>query len=330
MSQTSGFDFQLIFENTPTSYLILAADPNFTIIAANSAFFKATSTEKQKILNRALFEIFPDNPNDPDASGSKNWLASLNRIKQNLVTDRMPITKYAIRSATAQFEDHYWIPTNTPVIGEDGSLKFIIHQVEDVTKFMLLQQKSTESTFRAEKLQAELYQHVESVRIATERYYLLTSILPVGIFHADPEGHLLYVNPQWQEISGFDIAQSKGDPWFARVLAVDFPYVSEAWEQSRKNQNSFKEEFRFPFPEGRERWVLAEAVPVLKGDNIVSYVGSITDITERRNREVEQLKRTQEMAALDRAKTVFFSNISHELRTPLTLILAPLEDLLAE
>ncbi len=40
-------------------------------------------------------------------------------------------------------------------------------------------------------------------------------------------------------------------------------------------------------------------------------------------------KRAESLAALDRAKTTFFSNISHELRTPLTLILSPLEDLIA-
>lgn len=39
-------------------------------------------------------------------------------------------------------------------------------------------------------------------------------------------------------------------------------------------------------------------------------------------------RRAEELAALDRAKTVFFSNVSHELRTPLTLMLAPLEDVL--
>ena len=40
-------------------------------------------------------------------------------------------------------------------------------------------------------------------------------------------------------------------------------------------------------------------------------------------------KRAESLAALDRAKTSFFSNISHELRTPLTLILGPLEGLLS-
>lgn len=48
-----------------------------------------------------------------------------------------------------------------------------------------------------------------------------------------------------------------------------------------------------------------------------------------RSYEAER-QRIEELAALDRAKSMLFSNVSHELRTPLTLVAGPLDDLLSE
>ncbi|MBO9202964.1 MULTISPECIES: ATP-binding protein [Niastella] len=70
----------------------------------------------------------------------------------------------------------------------------------------------------------------------------------------------------------------------------------------------------------------------LYDENYCSFTELITNhiASAIANAEVYDLerKKAESLAAIDRAKTIFFSNVSHELRTPLTLMLGPLQELM--
>src|ERR1700758_650947 len=104
-------DFRALFESAPGLYLVLS--PDLTILAASDAYLGATMTKREAILGRALFDVFPDNPDDPTATGVRNLKASLNRVLQHRKQDAMAVQKYDIQRPESEgggFEERHWSP----------------------------------------------------------------------------------------------------------------------------------------------------------------------------------------------------------------------------
>ncbi len=164
-------DFRALFESAPGLYLALA--PDLTIVAVSDAYLRATSTKRDEIVGRALFDVFPDDPNDPDATGMANLQASLDRVRRDGAPDTMSVQKYDIRRPETEgggFEERFWSPMNSPVFSASGTLSFILHRVEDVTDFVRLkmldadQQQLTEQLrTRTHQVEAEIYRRSQEV-----------------------------------------------------------------------------------------------------------------------------------------------------------------------
>jgi hypothetical protein len=170
-------DFQTIFEFIPGLYLVLA--PDLTILAVSEAYLRATMTKREEIIGRALFDVFPDNPDDPEACGVRNLRASLNRVQRYRQGDAMAVQKYDIRRPAAEggaFEERYWSPYNSPVLDNAGNVAYIIHRVEDVTEFVRLEKRDSEQEKltevlreRVEKSEAEIFARAQEIARANER-----------------------------------------------------------------------------------------------------------------------------------------------------------------
>jgi nitrogen fixation negative regulator NifL len=152
-------DFQALFESAPGLFLVL--DRDLAIVAVSDAYARATKTRRQDILGKNIFEVFPDNPDDPAAEGVRNLHASLRRVLQTCAADAMPVQKYDIRKPDEEgggFEERFWSPLNSPVRMPDGTVRYIIHRVEDVTEFMRLKKQGAEQSRLNEAMREQALQ----------------------------------------------------------------------------------------------------------------------------------------------------------------------------
>ena len=163
--------FRSLFESLPGSYLVLK--PDLTIAAVSDAYLQATMTEREKILGRGLFEVFPDNPDDPAATGVANLRASLDRVLKDGVSDTMAIQKYDMRRPDGAFEERFWSPVNSPVCDADHRIEYIIHRVEDVTDFVRQKQRPADDETslhkRMEQMEAEVFHSSQAVAAANQQ-----------------------------------------------------------------------------------------------------------------------------------------------------------------
>lgn len=131
-------DFELIFNTTPGMCLVL--DPAFTIVAQNGEHARATLSIAKDVVGKNLFAVFPDNPNHYSADGVSVVRSSLLKVLKTREPDAMPVIRYDVKGERGPYQERWWQITNTPVLGEDGYVRWIINRAEDVTELVKLKE----------------------------------------------------------------------------------------------------------------------------------------------------------------------------------------------
>jgi len=255
-------DHRRLFHSVPARFLGLA--PDLTIVEASDAYLRATMTEREAVIGRALFEVFPDSPDEPEASGVRNLRASLEQVLESRTSDAMAVQRYPIRRPDSEgggFEERHWSPSNHPVLGDDGEVAWIIHQVEDVTELVRLEQQGIDRAeldhdlrVRAERMEAEVIlrsleiqetnrklreanrqlgelhgrlereaaEREEALRTSDERYRLLIEgVRDYAIFMLGAGGKIVSWSPAAQRIKGYAEEEILGKDYTTFFLADD-------------------------------------------------------------------------------------------------------------
>ena len=300
-------DFQTLFQSVPGLYLVLS--PDLTIVAVSDAYLRATMTQREEILGRGIFEVFPDNPDDPAATGVSNLRASLQRVLQSKVSDTMTVQKYDIRKPQSEggaFEERHWSPVNSPVLGPDQEVAYIIHRVEDVTDFVRLshqkaqQQKLTEELrTRTGQMETEISSRAREVHEANQRLEranqelarsegrfrsIVAGVKDYAIFMLDPRGRVATWNAGAERIKGYSTEEIIGEH-FSRF------YTQEDIERGKPerglkiavSEGRMEEEGWRVRKDGSRFWANVIITPIRdKNGELLGFSKVTRDFTERK------------------------------------------------
>lgn len=238
--------------------MLIAWGPKF-IIFHNDAWRKVSAT------NRSLIGV----------SSKDAWLNSWDKIRQAFTeiieTGRPSQAEESI--LPLRHDDRYIVKASSslvPIFGNSG-------QVDGI--FATVTQIPGDLVDRREHLLKE----------SEERFTNMADHAPVIVWVTNTEGYCTYVNRRWYEFTGQTQDEALGHGWMTVIHSDDQRHSFEAYVAANKNREAFGLDFRIRRSDGEYRWIIGVAAPRFSDDGeFLGYIGSIIDITERKQAETDR------------------------------------------
>lgn len=130
----SPWVFAAIFENTANPYMVVDRDLRY--VAANRAYCEVTATPREKLIGYRLFEVFPNDPADPNNANALLLRRSLERVFETGQADVIPSITYRVPEQMPHGlveTERIWSATHTPLLNEYGRVAYVLQHTVDVT-----------------------------------------------------------------------------------------------------------------------------------------------------------------------------------------------------
>ena len=157
----------------------------------------------------------------------------------------------------------------------------------------------------------------KALQQSEEQFRTLCNSAPIGIFRADSQGSVIYINPHWGKISGLSLGESLGEGWLGAVHPDDRGKEEKAWREAVAARRACTQEYRVLNPAGKTMLIRTQASPIRDtAGACIGYVGIIEDVTEVRQ-AMQELTRGQKLESLG----VLAGGIAHDFNNILTAII---------
>ncbi|PLW13674.1 hypothetical protein PCANC_15585 [Puccinia coronata f. sp. avenae] len=162
-----------------------------------------------------------------------------------------------------------------------------------------------------------LKENEQKYRDLYHTFEVISMLSPVGIFQLSPDGHITFANNAFRSQCKLTSAEPLSR-WMSCIHSLDRTGIEDTFELSIRARQPSKGEFRWK--DGS--WCFYELTPYYKEDEIFEgYLGSTTDVTERKESEQKQLEaaeaRARDAEESKRQQEAFIDMTSHEIRNPL-------------
>jgi len=164
----------------------------------------------------------------------------------------------------------------------------------------------------------------QQLKESEKRWQLVLEGNNDGIWDWDCTTNQVFFSTRYKTMLGYeeDELAPNVDSWMKLVHPDDFSRVMSIVENYWAGETPhYIAEHQVCCKDGSYKWVLARGMAVFKDGTPTRMIGSHTDITERKQAELELAKAKESADLANKAKSEFLANMSHELRTPLNGIL---------